>query len=76
MKGAGGRTRWSPWRSIFAGAVIGFVEAAGSDGERRVLREPNPVVRFQALEPCDTHRPAGLWFLAPLRSFRRYLSLN
>lgn len=67
---------WSLWRSLVAGAVIGFVEAAGSDEQRRrLLRQPDPVVRFQSREP-DSHRPRGLWFLAPLRDITRRLSRN
>ena len=68
-------TRWSPWRSLFAGAVIGFVEAAGSEAERRALHAPEPVVRFQARMPRP-RPPAGLWFLAPLSRIRRHLSRN
>lgn len=69
-------TRWSPWRSVLAGAVIGFVEAAGSDGERRRLRQPDPVVRFDEREPVRPRSPVGLWFLVPLRDIRRYFSTN
>lgn len=61
---------------MFAAAVIGFVEAAGSDHERRMLRKPEPVVRFQAREPDAMGCPAGLWFLAPLRGWQRRLSRN
>lgn len=68
-------TRWSPWRSLLAGAVIGFVEAAGSEVDRRALRPRDPVVRFQDRRP-DAGRPPGLWFLAPLRGVRSYFSLN
>lgn len=68
--------RWSPWRSMLAGAVIGFIEAAGSENERRALRTPEPVVRFQTREPDEAGRPVGLWFLAPLRSWRHRLSPN
>lgn len=67
---------WSPWRSVLAGAVIGFIEAAGSERERRVLRNPEPVVRFQAREPDDGRPPVGVWFLAPLRRWRHRLSPN
>lgn len=69
-------TRWSPWRSVLAGAVIGFVEAAGSKNERGLLHYPDPVVRFLEREPDRPGSPRGLWFLAPLRDIRRYLSLN
>ncbi len=68
-------TRWSPWRSVLAGAVIGFVEAAGSDRERRILRQPVPVVRYDDRE-LERPAPVGLWFLLPLRHVRRYLSPN
>lgn len=71
-----GMSRWSPWRSVLAGAVIGFVEAAGSDRERRVLRQPDAVVRFDHRGPHAGDPPAGLWFLASLRDIRRYLSRN
>lgn len=76
MRGREGHTRWSPWRSMLAGAVIGFIEAAGSEGERRLVRGPEPVVRFQTREPDHAHRPHGLWFLAPIRCLKRYLSPN
>lgn len=67
---------WSLWRSLVAGAVIGFVEAAGSEEQRRrLLRPPDPVVRFQTREP-ESRRPGGLWFLAPLRNITRRLSRN
>lgn len=67
---------WSLWRSLVAGAVIGFVEAAGTDEQRRrLLRQPDPVVRFQAKDP-HSQRPSGLWFLAPLRGITRRLSRN
>lgn len=68
-------TRWSPWRSVLAGAVIGFIEAAGSPRERRALRPPEPVVRFDDREP-GPGLPRGLWFLAPLGDIRRFLSRN
>lgn len=68
-------TGWSPWRSVLAGAVIGFIEAAGSQQDRRALRHPEPVVRFDDREP-DAGRPRALWFLSPLRDIRRFLSPN
>lgn len=74
--GQPGRSRWSPWRSVLAGAVIGFIEAAGSDRERRVLSRPAAVVRFDHRHPDSGAPPSGLWFLFPLRDFRRYLSRN
>lgn len=61
---------------MLAGAVIGFVEAAGADSERRMLRRPEPVVWFQAREPDETRRPAGLWFLERFRGWRQRLSPN
>jgi hypothetical protein len=67
-------TRWSPWRSVLAGAVIGFVEATGSELERRALQRPEPVVRLVDHRPHPP--PPGLWFLAPLRGIRRRLSPN
>ena len=69
-------TRWSAWRSVLAGAVIGFVEAAGSDRERRALSYPDPVVRFDARGHDRLASPPGLWFLVPLRDIRRYFSTN
>lgn len=68
-------TGWSPWRSVLAGAVIGFIEAAGSHRDRRALRQPEPVIRFDDREP-EAGRPRALWFLAPLRDIRRFLSPN
>ena len=68
-------TKWSPWRSVLAGAVIGFVEAAGSDGDRRALRRPEPVVRLADREPRGG-APPGLWFLEPFREIRRWLHRN
>lgn len=70
------RSRWSPWRSLFAGAVIGFIEAAGSDRERRALSRPAAAVRFDHRHPDAGAPPPGLWFLFPLRDLRRYLSRN
>lgn len=67
-------TRWSPWRSVMAAAVLGFVDAAGSSEERRMLRIP-PVVRFTERIPLPA-RPSRLWFLAPLSGWRRYLHPN
>jgi hypothetical protein len=58
--------RRSPWRSALAGAVIGFLEAAGSESERRALHRPLAVVRFEDREPARATRPVGLWFLEPL----------
>lgn len=69
-------TRWSPWRSVLAGAVIGFVEAAGSELERRALREPEAVIRLDDRERDRSAVPPGLWFLSPLRNIRRYFSIN
>jgi len=69
-------TRWSPWRSILAGAVIGFVEAAGSERDRGLLGGPQPVVRFQDRVPDTGRPPARLWFLEPLRHITRLLSPN
>ena len=67
---------WSLWRSLVAGAVIGFVEAAGSEEQRRrLLRTPDAVVRFQGRTPTG-EPPRGLWFLAPLRDITRRLSRN
>lgn len=71
-----GGSRWSPWRSVLAGAVIGFVEAAGTERERRMLARPAAVVRFDHRDAGAGDPPAGLWFLAPLRDIRRYLSRN
>lgn len=68
-------TKWSPWRSVLAGAVIGFVEAAGSERERHALRRPEAVVRLADREPAPG-RPAGLWFLTPFREIRRWLHPN
>lgn len=68
-------TGWSPWRSVLVGAVIGFIDAAGSHQERRALRNLEPVIRFDDREP-DAGRPRGLWFLYPLQDIRRYFSPN
>lgn len=78
MSGSGrtGGSRWSPWRSVLAGAVMGFVEAAGGERERRLLARPAAVVRFDHRDARAGDPPAGLWFLAPLRDIRRYLSRN
>ncbi len=76
MKNVGGVTRWSPWRSILAGAVIGFVEAAGSEREQRLLGDPQPVVRYQDRVPRESRMPARLWFIEPLRHITRLLSPN
>lgn len=70
------KSRWSPWRSALAGAVIGFIEAAGSDPERSVLSRPAAVVRFDHRHPDSGAPPPRLWFLSPLGDFRRYLSRN
>ncbi|MFW5952066.1 MAG: hypothetical protein ACOC3J_05990 [Gemmatimonadota bacterium] len=69
-------TRWNPWRSALAGAVIGFIEAAGTEVQRRALNRPNPVVRYDEREPEGLRPPAGLWFLEPLRDLKRLLSPN
>jgi hypothetical protein len=76
LRNVDGMTRWSPWRSILAGAVIGFIEAAGSERDQRLLRDPQPVVRFQDRVPETGRPPARLWFLEPLRGLRRLLSPN
>jgi hypothetical protein len=67
-------TRWSVWRSVLAGAVIGLVDAVGTDEERRRLYAPTPVVRFARL-PAP-RRPSRLWFLAPLTGWTRYIHRN
>lgn len=68
--------RWSLWRSLVAGAVIGFVEAAGpEEHRRRLLSQSEAVVRFHERQP-DAACPRGLWFLAPLRNLTRQLSRN
>lgn len=58
--------RWSPWKSALAGAVIGFLEAAGSEHEKRAAHRPLAVVRFDERQRDRLARPAGLWFLDPL----------
>jgi hypothetical protein len=66
-------TRWSPWRSVLAGAVLGFVDAVGSEEERRAV--PTPVVRFAERIPGPA-RPSRLWFLSPFTGWRRFLNRN
>ena len=61
-----GPTRRSPWKSALAGAVMGFLEAAGSESERRVLSRPLAVIRYEEGESTRARRPGGLWFLDPL----------
>ena len=56
---------WKPWKSVLAGAVIGFLEAAGSEQERRRAR-PLAVVRYEDRHPDAGGEPPGLWFLEPI----------
>lgn len=58
--------RWSPWKSALAGAVIGFLEAAGSEHEKRAAHRPLAVVRFDERQRDRLAWPAGLWLLDPL----------
>jgi hypothetical protein len=67
------RTRWSPWRSVLAAAVLGFADAVGSE-ERRYVRV-SPVVWFAERVPRPG-LPSRLWFLSPLTGWRRYVHRN
>ena len=58
--------KWSAWKSVLAGAVIGFVEAAGSEPARRRLRTPGAVVRIDRRRPPDPRAELGVWFLDPV----------
>ncbi len=66
-------TRWSAWRSVAAAAVLGFVDAVGSEEARR-LTAPPPIVRFSRFRAPAP--PARLWFLAPLTGWRKYVHRN
>lgn len=58
--------KWSAWKSVLAGAVIGFVEAAGPEAARRRIHGPLAVVRIDDRRVPDTVSGTGLWFLDPL----------
>lgn len=58
------------WRAVLAGAVIGLVEAAGLDRERRHRRRPIRIVWLDDREPADPLAGSGVWFLEPLDSVR------
>lgn len=58
--------KWSAWKSVLAGAVIGFVEAAGPEEARRRLRDPVAVVRIVRQRRHTLADEIGLWLLDPL----------
>lgn len=58
--------RWSAWKSVVAGVVIGFVEAAGSDAARRRLRRPPPVVWIDRRRAPNPLARLGVRLLDPL----------
>lgn len=58
--------KWSAWKSVLAGAVIGFVEAAGPEAARRRLRAPLAVVRIDDRHSPDPLADVGLWILDPV----------
>jgi hypothetical protein len=58
--------KWNVWRSVVAGALIGFVEAAGLAAIRPTARAPLRVVRPARRRPSDPLARCGVWFLDPL----------
>ena len=58
--------KWSAWKSVLAGAVIGFVEATGPEAARRRIRTPLAVVRIEDRRGPDSLVGTGVWFLDPL----------
>ena len=66
--------KWSAWKSVLAGAVIGFTEAAGPESARRALHSPPGVVRTVRRRPRDPLAELGVWFLDPVRDPRPLVS--
>jgi hypothetical protein len=65
--------RWNIWRSALAGALIGFVEAAGLAAIRPAPRVPLRLVRPAGRVPSNPLSRCGVWFLDPLPLPRREL---
>lgn len=64
--GGVGVVKWSAWKSVLAGAVIGFVEAAGPAAARRRLHRPLAMIRIDDRRTPDPLRGLGVWFIDPL----------
>jgi hypothetical protein len=58
--------KFNVWRSALAGALIGFVEAAGLAAIRPSLRAPLRIVRPADRLLRDPLARYGVWFLDPL----------
>jgi hypothetical protein len=58
--------KWNVWRSAVAGALIGFVEAAGLAAIRPSWRAPLRVVRPAGRIPSNPLGRCGVWFMEPL----------